>query len=96
MTLSLVVAGLAGLPSWLIESGPSRSPPSSVAATAARTGAIFFTSMNIDTCHEYLFDNVSGERRDNGVVNCAVAITDVDHSPSMLRLNAITGSFRSK
>jgi hypothetical protein len=97
MTATLAIAWLAGLPGWVIEQDPfARRPASALADPQARTGLILFSSMNRDTCSEYLFDNVSGGMRTKGVVDCQAAIQDIQRNPAADRLNAITSAFRSK
>jgi hypothetical protein len=62
----------------------------------ARSGFIFFTSLNQDTCREHTFNNTSGAQHDNGIVDCRIAIFNAKKSQSADRLNAIGDGFRSK
>jgi hypothetical protein len=96
-TLCIAIVCFADIPSWLVEKGPILLQSAPVLREArAATGAIFFTTMNNDNCHEYLFDNTNGRRRDNGLVDCATAITQLRRNDNTARLNAINESFKSK
>jgi hypothetical protein len=99
MAASLAIAWVAGLPGWLIEHGPlAQRPASALSEAQARTGLILFSSMNRDTCSEYLFDNVSGGmKRAKEMVDCPPPVPDVpQRNQASDRLNAITSAFRSK
>jgi hypothetical protein len=62
----------------------------------AQGGSILFTSPNVDTCREQLFDNSTGRQRDNGVVDCKSAIYKVKQNEMAARMNAIGDGFRQK
>jgi hypothetical protein len=101
MAAAVAAAYLTGTPGWLVDhEALSRSfggsSSSLQASPAARTGLIFFTSPNRDTCREYLFDNSSGRQRDNGVVDCRDAIAQGQHNQAADRMNAITDAFRAR
>jgi hypothetical protein len=61
-----------------------------------QAGSILFTSPNVDTCREQLFDNSTGRQRDNGIVDCKSAIYRVKQNEMAARMNAITDGFRQK
>ncbi len=86
---------LAGSTGYLPDLGflldHSRNLPNHISAT---TGMILFTSPNVDTCREQLFDNTTGRQRDNGVVDCKNAIYEVKQSQVTMRMNAIGDTFR--
>jgi len=98
----LIAAGLVIAyflaPEWIMEHSPF-SPATGQGGpslAAARTGSIFITSMNQDTCRQRSFDNMSGRQRDFGTVDCRDAILATRQSPVADRLNAITDAFRQK
>jgi hypothetical protein len=98
---SLIVAWLTGVPGWLLAHDPLSSASDSSAAALlksmeARIGLIFISSINEDTCRERLFDNLNGNQRNNGIVDCKVAIALSKRSQTAERMNAITDAFRPK
>jgi hypothetical protein len=62
----------------------------------SQAGTILFTSPNVDTCRQQSFDNSTGTQRDNGVVDCKTAIYRVKANQMAVRMNAVSGGFRSK
>jgi hypothetical protein len=100
MATALVAAYLVGAPGWLSESGvlfrAVGHPDPLQIEVAVRTGVIFFSSPNKDTCREHLFDNRSGRQRDAGIVDCRDAIAQGQHNQAADRVNAITDAFRAR
>jgi hypothetical protein len=66
------------------------------AATESQAGLILFTSPNVDSCRQQVFDNSTGRQHDDGVVDCKFALYRVKQSQIVSRLNAIGDGFRQK
>jgi hypothetical protein len=64
------------------------------------TGSILFMPHDGKTCHQYLFDNVSGRLNDNGMVDCERAAYHPVVGPpkkwSAARVHVISSGFRER
>lgn len=72
------------------------SPLNAQAMAEARSGLMFLSTPNHDTCRELSFDNSTGAQRDDGVVDCKIAVLKVRQNDAVARLNAIGSAFRSR
>jgi hypothetical protein len=101
VTTAVITACVQGTVGWaagldLILHWPESSSSSEQLMAETQAGTILFTSPNVDTCRQQSFDNSTGTQRDNGVVDCKTAIYQVKANQMAVRMNAVSGGFRSK